>query len=30
MGFINGEGGDGNAVLPAICIKSVQKEGEKL
>lgn len=29
-GFINGEGGDGSAVLPAIYIKSVQKEGEKL
>lgn len=29
-GFINGEGGDDSAVLPAIYIKSVQKEGEKL
>lgn len=30
MGFINGEGGDGSAVLTTICIKSVQKEAEKL
>lgn len=30
MGFINRRGGDGSAVLSAICIKSVRKEGEKL